>query len=257
MSKRVLSEACSRVATSITSQAPAAAAKAGRAATAACNSRSRVSIAAKKTGSCRPVSSAARDLRELPRPIKTLAARRACFRRAHAPAGDHRFRAIQARQQVRQHAVALVPHFRNGQQAAGAPGMSGHQQALALARGQAGNRQVIRGVSRHASIVGAEQGGIEHPAGIFEIVGVAAEITNAVFRRPDQPHVGVPAVAVQMVETALVERNHLGTDAGGGILPLDRSDHRSAGRRGGFWCGRGGHRRVHPGGNVGGRDQHV
>ena len=74
--------------------------------------------------------------------------------------------------------------------------------------------QVVLAVDRLAVLVNAEQRHVEVVARIGEVVRIAAEESDLLFRREHQAHVGVLLVAVEPVFAALVERNHVGAQAG-------------------------------------------
>ena len=64
-------------------------------------------------------------------------------------------------------------------------------------------------------LVDAEEADVEVVAGELEIVRVAAEEGDRLLRREDQPDVGVLLEAVEMVEPAVIERDHVAAEPGG------------------------------------------
>ena len=72
--------------------------------------------------------------------------------------------------------------------------------------------QVLR-LDRLAVLVGAEETDVETEARILEVIHVATERRDTVLGRHDEPHVGVFLVAVQMIFAALIECDHVATEA--------------------------------------------
>ncbi len=67
---------------------------------------------------------------------------------------------------------------------------------------------------RLAVLVGTEEADVEIEARKFEVVGVAAEGRDRLFRGHHQPHVGVLLVAIKVVRAALVQSHHVAAQAG-------------------------------------------
>src|SRR5437773_3305967 len=74
--------------------------------------------------------------------------------------------------------------------------------------------QVIRALDRLAVFVDPEQREVEVVARIREVVRIASEESSLVLGSENQPHVRVLLVAVEPVFTALIERDHVGPQAG-------------------------------------------
>ena len=68
---------------------------------------------------------------------------------------------------------------------------------------------MLRRGDRLAVLIGAQEAGIERVAREVEIVGVAAELRGLRFGRPDDPHVAIFAIGVELVLAAAVERDDL------------------------------------------------
>ena len=143
-------------------------------------------------------------------------------------------------------------------QAVGLAGIPGHEHQVVLLQPRRIPLQVVRRLDRLAVLVDAEEADVEIVAGILEVVRIAAEEGDVLLGREDQPHVGVFLVAVEVVQPALVERDHVAPQAGlVERLLLDGVHHRAAlflrlGRAGGRL-----HRRVDPLGHVLDAHQHV
>jgi hypothetical protein len=94
------------------------------------------------------------------------------------------------------------------EEAAGAAGMAEDEDRLALGRAGGAPRQVVLGAKGLALVVDAEEAAIEVEAGELEVVSVAAE-EGGLLLGEDQPHVGVGAIAVEVVLPALEEGDDL------------------------------------------------
>ena len=101
--------------------------------------------------------------------------------------------------------VARVFEFGDGEQAAGAPRMSGNENQFVLAGAGLAPVQVMLNLRRLAVFVGAEKADIQIVAREFEVVRVAAEEGDLLFRREDQPHIGVLFEAIKVILAALVQ----------------------------------------------------
>ena len=80
---------------------------------------------------------------------------------------------------------------------------------------------------RLAVLVKPHEGAIEVVAREVEIVRIAAEERHLLFRREDEPHIGIFAVGVELVLAALIERDDLAAElrfAAGAAFLLDRRD---------------------------------
>ena len=74
--------------------------------------------------------------------------------------------------------------------------------------------QEMLDLGRLAVLVDAEEADVEIVARVLEVVRVAAEEGDVLLRGEDQPHVGVFLVAIEMVQAALVQRDHVAAQAG-------------------------------------------
>ena len=146
----------------------------------------------------------------------------------------------------------------HGVQAIGLARVAGDEDQLAVGRPGRRPLQVVLDLGRLAVLIDAEEADVEVVAGILEIVRIAAEEGGVLLGGEDQPHVGVLLVAVEMVQPAVVERDHVAPQAG--LLDrflLDRVHDRAAGL---FRLGqraRLGNRRVDPIGDVLDAHKHV
>ena len=118
--------------------------------------------------------------------------------------------------------------------------------------------EIMLDLGRLAVLIDAEEADVEVVAGILEVVGIAAEEGGGLLGGEDQPHVGVFLVAVEMVQAAVVERDHVAPQTGLlGRFLLDRVHDRAAGL---FRLGRRavlGNGRVDPLGDVLDAHEHV
>ena len=65
-----------------------------------------------------------------------------------------------------------------------------------------------------AIFVSAEDADIEIVAWILEVIGIAAVERRLLLGREDDPHIVVAFVAIQIVDAALIERDHIGAQPG-------------------------------------------
>ena len=116
--------------------------------------------------------------------------------------------------------VAIERQLRDGEFTAGAAGIAGHEHEIALFRAVGAPLQIIGARGRMIVFVRAHDADVEVEAGKIEIVGIAAELRHGHFRGEDEPDVVVALVAVQIVDAALVERDHLAKHGGIGAATL-------------------------------------
>ena len=154
-----------------------------------------------------------------------------------------------------------VPHgeqFAERAAAIGVAGVARHKDEIARGDRLPAPREVVRHPCWLAVLVGPKEADVEVVAGKLEVVGVATEKRDLLLRREDEPHVGVFLGSIKMVETALMERDHVAPQSGRGErLLLDLRHHLAAG---GKRVGRRHARRdgpLHAGGDVLDRDEHV
>ena len=93
-------------------------------------------------------------------------------------------------------------------------GMAGNKHQLAVGRALRIPLQIVRlsmglpfSYTRNSAIV-------QVVAGIGEVIGIAAKECDLLFRREHDPHVRVFLVAIQPVFAALIQRDHVGAEAG-------------------------------------------
>ena len=78
--------------------------------------------------------------------------------------------------------------------------------------------------------VDAEETDVQIVAGIFEIIGIAAEEGGIEFRRKDQAHVGVLLIFIEVIHRAGVKSDHIAAQFRlGGALLLDGGHRRALG----------------------------
>ena len=92
--------------------------------------------------------------------------------------------------------------------------MAGDEDQFARRRALGAPLQVVIGVQRLAVLIDAEEGHVQVVARIGEVIRIAAEEGRLLLGRKDQAHVGVSLVLVEPVLAALVERDHVGAQAG-------------------------------------------
>ena len=94
------------------------------------------------------------------------------------------------------------------------PGMAADEGQFVLGGAVGAPLEIMFRVGGLAVLVGAEDADVQVEARVLEIVRVAAVKRDALLGREDQPHVGVTLEAVEMVRAALVQRDHVGAQAG-------------------------------------------
>ena len=94
------------------------------------------------------------------------------------------------------------------------PGMAGDEDQLSVLGARLAPFQIMLDLGRFAVFVDAEEADVQIVARILEIVRIAAEKGDLLLRREDQPHVGVVFVRVEVIQPALVERDHVAPQAG-------------------------------------------
>ncbi len=110
--------------------------------------------------------------------------------------------------------------------------MADHEDHVAFRRALVAPFEKVRWHGRLAVLVGAEETDVEAEPWKLEVVGVAAEIGDAVLRREDQTDIGVLLVAIKVIQPALVERDHVAAQAGLlGRFLFDPGDDRLGERR--------------------------
>ncbi len=100
-------------------------------------------------------------------------------------------------------------------QPVGVSRVAGHEDQFAVDGARGAPFQVMLDLGRLAVFVGPKEADIQIVARVFEIVGVAAEKRDLLFRREDEPHVGVFLITVQVISAAVIERNHVAAQPGG------------------------------------------
>ena len=92
--------------------------------------------------------------------------------------------------------------------------MAGDEYQLAIGRAFRIPLEIVAALDGLAVLIHAEQREIQIVAGIGEVVGIAAEERDLLLRREDDPHIRVFLVAIQPVFPALIQRDHVGAEAG-------------------------------------------
>ncbi len=95
--------------------------------------------------------------------------------------------------------------------------MAYHEDRVALARGLRGQLEVVLGLHRLAVLVDAQQREVEGEAGEVEVVRIAAEVRGMALGRDHEAHVLPFLVAVEVVQRAAVERDHVALHAGAAL----------------------------------------
>ena len=93
-------------------------------------------------------------------------------------------------------------------------GIAGDEHQLAIGRALRIPLEIVLALDGPAVLIHAEQREIQVVAGIREVVGIAAKERDLLLRREDDPHIRVFLVAIQPVFPALIERDHVGAEAG-------------------------------------------
>ena len=69
-------------------------------------------------------------------------------------------------------------------------------------------------VNRFVVFIDPEKRDVEIVARVFEIIGIASEKRGRLFRRKDQPDIGVFFVAIEMVGAAIIKRDNVAPQPG-------------------------------------------
>src|SRR5690242_264535 len=101
----------------------------------------------------------------------------------------------------------------HGVQALGAAGIAGNENQIAFGGASFAPLQEIRYVHGLVVLINAEKTDVQVITGIFKIVWIAAEEGDRLLRRKNQTHIGVTLVAIEMILSAVVERNHVAAQA--------------------------------------------
>ena len=125
----------------------------------------------------------------------------------------------------------MIFQMGHGVQPVGPARMAGDENQLVVAAPALLQLQKVLDLGRLVVLIDAEEADVEVVARILEVVGIAAEEGDVLFRREDQPHVGVFLELIEMILAALKQRDHVAAQAG--LVErflLDRVDHRPAGQ---------------------------
>ena len=144
----------------------------------------------------------------------------------------------EAQQPERKHEVAFGLELRDGQQPLRRAGMPGDEDGFLVARAGPVELEMRRRRGGLAVLVGAQQRHVETPARELEVVRVAAEGRDRLFRRKRQAHIVIALVLVEPVLAALIERHAFALERRAGLLRrllAPALERRSASRSG---CGR-------------------
>ena len=110
--------------------------------------------------------------------------------------------------------VAHGAEHGGGEEAVGVGGVAGDEDEFVLGDAIGGEFEEVVDVRGLVVFVGAHEGDVEAVAGVFEVVGVAAEEGGLEFGGEDEADVGVAFVAIEVVEGAAVESDDGGVIAG-------------------------------------------
>ena len=115
----------------------------------------------------------------------------------------------QLHQQRWAHHVAHSHELWCGQEPIGAARIAGDEDEVAVLRRARVPLEMLRCDDRPAVLVEPQKREIEVVAREVKVVGVAAKKRGLHLGRKDEPHVGIFAVGVELVLTAVIERDHL------------------------------------------------
>ena len=170
---------------------------------------------------------------------------------AVAPVREEDFAALQERELVGKLVIADVFKFRYREEAAGGSGVARNEGEFAVLGTFRGPLEGVRGLNGLAVFVDAEKAHIEVVAGIFEIIGIAAEERDALLRGEDEADVGVFLEAVEVIGAALVESDDVAAEPGlGERFFFDFGGDLAAGEHGGLAGGTDGDRGIYAQGDV-------
>src|SRR3989442_4440137 len=110
--------------------------------------------------------------------------------------------------------VAAVFELRHRIEAAGSAGVAGDKGELAIFNPRVAPAQVIARLDRTIVLVRSEERKIQAVARIVEVVGIAAELSNRLLGRKDQPYIGVFLVLIEIVTAAGIKRDYIATIPG-------------------------------------------
>src|SRR4051794_19391795 len=92
--------------------------------------------------------------------------------------------------------------------------MPGNENQFVLGRAVRTPLEVMLDFDRFLVLVNTEETHVEVVARKFEVVRIATEKSNLLFRSENEPHVGVLLEAVQVVLAALIERRDVRSQTG-------------------------------------------
>ncbi len=110
-----------------------------------------------------------------------------------------------------------------GVEPAGAAGIAGDENEVAVLRAVGAPAQVVLDLRGLVVLVGPEEADVEAVAGVFEVIRVSAEEGDVELGGEDHADVGVDLVGVEVVLAALVELHDVVAElvlVGGGLLDL-------------------------------------
>ncbi len=110
--------------------------------------------------------------------------------------------------------VAEILQVGEGIQAIGAAWVAGHEDEVAVLRAVLAPLQIVLDLDGLVVFVGAEEADVEVVARVLEVVGIAAEEGDVELGREHEADVGISLVGVEVILAALVERDHVGAQAG-------------------------------------------
>ena len=180
------------------------------------------------------------------------------FEAARRKSAESHFATVEHAQEVGDLHVAGLGQLAGRELPVGLARVSADEGQFAIRRPFRVPLQEILGLRRLAILVGAEDADIEIEARILEVVRIAAVKGDLLLGREDEPDIVVTFVAIQIVDAALVERDHVGAKTSLVFaLLLDLGDDVCL-RLAGLVAGQAGrHARVHALGDVFDRHQDV
>src|SRR6266404_3692170 len=92
--------------------------------------------------------------------------------------------------------------------------MTADESKFAIGRAFRVPLQVMFGLGGLAVFVSAENADIEIEARVLKVIRIAAVEGGLLFGRENDPHIVVAFVAIQIVNAALVEGDHIGAQSG-------------------------------------------
>ena len=122
--------------------------------------------------------------------------------------------------------IALRFELRQRVQPLRGSGMAGNEHQLAIGRALRIPLEIVLAADGLPVLIHAKQREVQVIPRIREVVRIAAKERDLLLRRENDPNIGVFLVAIQPVFSALIQRDHVGTEAGlFQTFAFDRGDH--------------------------------